>query len=127
MIRHKLPIVNVLALLSLCLFYGGVGKESLYNDDPIFSWEEVEDCINRKIYVDDDHPRLFMGIYSGKILYPIPNQVPCPICGKPSEDLYWIYYSSPKCIWNRLCGRAGPLSICTDCHLQVQFICHFMS
>lgn len=42
----------------------------------------------------------------------------CPRCQRP---LNWIYFSSPPWTWEQLCGRAGWLSLCDPCHLQVKF------
>ena len=70
----------------------------------IFPWGDVNECMNDKIE-------------------PLAGHLPCPICGKPSEKLTWIRFSSPDWTWEKLCGRAGKLSICSDCHSQVEFIC----
>lgn len=74
----------------------------------IFPWEDVKKCMDDKIGA-------------------VPNHLPCPICGKPSEELDWICFSSPKWTWENLMGRMGPLSICPDCHCQVEFICMIMN
>ena len=70
----------------------------------IFPWGDVNECMNDKIE-------------------PLACHLPCPICGMPSEKLLWIYFDSPAWTWEKLCGRAGKLSICSDCHSQVEFIC----
>ena len=75
---------------------------------PHFPWEDVDSCMNNKI-----EPRS--------------QYAPCPKCGKASEELLWIDFCSPSWTWSSLCGRQGPLSICPDCHYQVQFICETMS
>lgn len=74
----------------------------------LLPWEWVKPCM------DDE-------------LSPIPNRLNCPICGKKSEELLWIDFSSPKWTWEELSGEAGALSICTDCHCQVEFICVYMN
>lgn len=74
----------------------------------IIPWEAVERC--KDIIID-----------------PIPNRLKCPICGKPSEKLHWIGYTSPQKDWENLAGWMGALSICTDCHCQVEFICVMMN
>lgn len=74
----------------------------------IFPWEHVDSCI-------DD------------VIEPIPNGLPCPICGKPSESLHWIRFCSPKWTWENLMGCMGPMSICMDCHCQVEFECYFLN
>ena len=73
-----------------------------------FPWDDVEACINDKIAPKAQH-------------------TPCPMCGKPSEKLEWIHFCSPMSTWKSLCGREGPLSICPDCHYQVEFICEVMN
>ena len=55
------------------------------------------------------------------------NHSPCPLCGKPSEELKWIYFDSPGWTWQQLCGRAGPMSICPDCGCLVEFVLHVMN
>ena len=70
----------------------------------IFPWGDVNECMNDKIE-------------------PLAGHLPCPICGMPSEKLLWIHFDSPAWTWEKLCGRAGKLSICSDCHSQVEFIC----
>jgi len=48
----------------------------------------------------------------------------CPRCQKP---LTWIYFSSPPWTWQALCGTAGWLAVCDECHLQVDFKLTVMS
>jgi hypothetical protein len=55
------------------------------------------------------------------------NHLPCPKCGLRSENLDWINFRSPDWTWEHLCGRAGPLSICPECKIQVEFILHVMN
>ena len=55
------------------------------------------------------------------------NHRPCPLCGKPSEELKWIYFDSPGWTWQQLCGRAGPMSICPDCGCIVEFDCFLLN
>ena len=55
------------------------------------------------------------------------NHRPCPLCGKPSEELKWIWFESPEWTWQKLCGRAGDMSICPDCRCIVEFICEILS
>ena len=74
----------------------------------IFPWEDVKACMDKKIPARAEH-------------------LPCPFCGKTSENLEWIEFNSPTWTWQKLCGRRGPLSICPDCHCQVEFICEVMN
>lgn len=62
-----------------------------------------------------------------KVIPPLPNHLPCPLCGKPSEQLTWINFKSPQWTWKELMGRSGPLSICPDCHCLVEFKCFLMN
>lgn len=45
----------------------------------------------------------------------------CPLCGKKSEHLIWINFTSPPVTWSILCGRSGPMSICCECRIPVEF------
>ena len=74
----------------------------------IFPWEDVNACM---------HWWNIRNLLLGK-------GVPCPVCGKPTKR---IWFSSPGDTWNNLYGRSGILSICKDCHLQVDFHCLMMS
>ena len=51
----------------------------------------------------------------------------CPQCGRDSDRLTWIDFTSPDSTWAHLCGRMGPLSICPQCNIQVEFICDVMN
>ncbi len=79
-------------------------------DNPRFPEEDVVRCKNRRLNAAD-----FAG------------QNSCPRCGRKSEELIWINFRSPSWTWRELCGRAGPLSLCPDCSIQVQFILRVMS
>lgn len=74
----------------------------------IIPWSDVERC-------------------KDTVIAPIYNRLSCPICGKPSDKLHWIGYTSPQQAWENLAGWMGALSICTDCHCQVEFICVMMN
>lgn len=74
----------------------------------IFPWDDIKACIDKKIPARSNH-------------------LSCPFCGKASEELEWINFNSPAWTWQKLCGRQGPLSICPDCHCQVEFICEIMN
>ena len=80
--------------------------------DAYFPLEEVEACLDTE--------------QSAKMTA-VPNHRFCPLCGKPSEKLKWIYFDSPKWTWENLCGRCGPMSICPDCGCLVEFICILMN
>lgn len=74
----------------------------------IFPWEEVDACMDNKLPARRNH-------------------LPCPFCGKASEELLWIIFNSPVLHWKQLHGRLGPLSICPDCHQQIEFLCEGLS
>lgn len=52
---------------------------------------------------------------------------PCPKCGKGSAELSWFYFESPKWTWENLCGRAGWMTVCDHCRVQVDFFLEVMS
>ena len=87
---------------------------------PYFPLEDVEACMN-------DCESTFIKIISERYLEDKANHRPCPLCGKPSEELKWICFSSPKRTWQNLCGRGGPMTICPDCGCIVEFICVLMN
>lgn len=51
----------------------------------IIPWEDVERC-------------------KDIVLASIHNRLHCPICGKSSEELHWIGYTSPQEAWINLAG-----------------------
>ena len=81
-------------------------------EEAYFPLEDVEACMN-----SEESARV----------KPEPNHHSCPLCGKPSEELKWIYFDSPGWTWQKLCGRAGHMSICPDCGCIVEFICMLMN
>ena len=101
------------ALLPLCIKtlkpnVANPGCSGTKQNPEIIPWEDVERC--KDIVID-----------------PIYNRLRCPICGKSSEELHWIGYTSPQEDWENLAGWMGALSICNDCHFQVEFICVMMN
>ena len=44
---------------------------------------------------------------------------PCRWCGRPGDDLSWIFYESPPETWQMLCGRAGWIVVCDHCQRRV--------
>lgn len=92
-----------------------IPPESIHPDDKgtkekrsIFPWKDVEECM-------------------GDVIQGVPNRLSCPVCGKPSEELRWIAFSTSHESWVNLSGRMGAMSICTDCHCQVEFLCMLMN
>lgn len=52
---------------------------------------------------------------------------PCPFCASPFKELERVFFVSPPWTWQELCGRAGWLTICPKCEIQVQFFCDLMN
>jgi transcriptional regulator with XRE-family HTH domain len=60
------------------------------------------------------------GVDEAKRMYGA-EAVPCSTCGASPDSLTWVRFVSPPWTWAKLCGRAGWLTICEVCHLQVDF------
>lgn len=75
-----------------------------------FPWEDVKACMN-------------MTLNGNKFK----NRESCTKCELESENLIWINFKSPKWTWEHLCGRQGPLSICPNCKIQVEFILEILN
>lgn len=45
----------------------------------------------------------------------------CPRCAAAPGELTWFYFESPKWTWENLCGRAGWMTVCDPCRVQVDF------
>jgi len=71
----------------------------------IYPWEDVIECFDNKL---DSHE--------------FENRKSCPICNLESEKLFWIRFRSLPVTWRMFGGREGPLSICPDCKIQVEFL-----
>lgn len=50
-----------------------------------------------------------------------PRAQPCPRCGAQPRELRWIPYSTSPETWQQLTGRAGWVSLCDKCQLQIDF------
>ena len=83
---------------------------------PYFPLEDVEACLDDEITADNCSP-----------FFTLPKHLPCPVCGKPSEQLKVIKFRSPQWTWDNWYGRMGPLSICPDCGCLVEFKCLLMN
>ena len=57
----------------------------------------------------------------------LPSARPCPSCNRAPAQLKWFYYCTSEETWSMLHGRAGWLTICEPCHVQVDFFCELMS
>lgn len=51
----------------------------------------------------------------------------CPNCKRLPEQLSWFWFGSPNRDWKFLVGRAGWMSVCDTCHIQVEFLVEIMS
>lgn len=49
------------------------------------------------------------------------KELKCPLCGKSPEQLIWIEWRSSDWSWQVKAGKAGILSICEDCRIQVDY------
>lgn len=75
-----------------------------------FAWEEIEPCLS-----DIDTARNPQSsIIRGRMF--------CMNCGKLSDDLKWIHFHSNPKLHNGF-SYIGRMSVCPDCHQQVEFIC----
>lgn len=84
------------------------------NRDPIFPWEDVN--ASR----EDDQLQAVRSATKARTEYG-DQANPCPDCDCDSEDLEWFYFRSPEVTWEMLCGREGWMTLCVDCHRQVDF------
>ena len=82
-------------------------------DDGQYPWDDVDSSRADK-KLQKEHP-----ISEAKEYMKLAGA--CPKCGKKPEDLDWFYFSSPEETWNWLCGDAGWMNVCDDCHLQVNY------
>lgn len=78
--------------------------------ESLFPWRDVLACFDKRLESKN-----------------YKNHDKCPKCGKNSEELIWIKFRSPDWTWKNLCGRQGPLSICPECRIQVEFIIEIMN
>jgi hypothetical protein len=46
----------------------------------------------------------------------------CPGCGRAPADLFWVGISDPEDMWDQGAGRVGFVTLCKECHLQVDFL-----
>jgi len=76
-----------------------------------YSWESV-DAARNDARLQLEHP-LEPGSSQGRNA--------CPNCGRISEQLSWFWFNSPPEDWAALAGRAGWMSMCDVCHIQVEF------
>ena len=107
-----------------------------------FPWEDVEACLKDPELTHEGRPTdpekvesMFTCCLSRLSDYPFivtppdddPQLRPRPKCSKAPDNLTWVFFISPDDTWLRLEGRAGWLTVCRDCHEQVDFICMVMN
>ena len=46
---------------------------------------------------------------------------PCPVCGTKPENLFWLGIESVPEKWKQGKGKAGFLTLCEKCNIQVNF------
>lgn len=83
--------------------------------DLFFSWEEVE--ANREAIDCQIH---YLSMKYAQLEY-IDHAKSCPKCGESPDNLFWLGIQSPNELWDKGAGKAGFLTICEKCHLQVDF------
>ena len=77
-----------------------------------FPWSEVNACrTDRKLQgqhsIDEGMSR-FLG-----------EARPCLECNRAAEDLAWFYFMSSPESWESLAGTGGWMTVCDECHVQV--------
>jgi len=98
-----------------------------------FLWNDVEACRN----CESPAAALSNGLRSAPAVYVTSRQKSraehtsqaqsCPFCGANPDSLTWIYFVSPESTWEKLCGRAGWLTVCDACHAQIDFFLEVMN
>ncbi len=51
----------------------------------------------------------------------------CARCGAKPEQLVWFWFSTPAITWARLFGRAGWMTACPKCNIQIDFFVVMMN
>ncbi len=46
---------------------------------------------------------------------------PCPLCATPAEQLSWVYLIPSQWACQALCEKAGWMTVCNRCRLQIDF------
>ena len=105
-----------------------LGLEQRPQHGEFFPWEDVEECLKIPAFTHEGRPTDPEEAEStfGRPEHG-PHLRPCPKCGKAPENLTWVYYISPMSTWFDLAGREGWLTVCWQCHKQVDFICLVMN
>jgi hypothetical protein len=79
-----------------------------------FPWEDVE-ASRRNTRLQQKHP-----VTDGKEKY-LSAASACPGCQTPPDELTWFYFESPRKTWEMLCGTAGWMVVCDNCHRLISY------
>jgi hypothetical protein len=94
-------------------------SEFIEDHDEGYPWPDV-DASRRNSRLQRKHP-----VSEGQASY-LKRAKTCPQCGLAAQ-LTWFYFESPKETWENLCGRAGWMTVCDKCHVQVDFFLEVMN
>jgi hypothetical protein len=97
-----------------------MADEDDFEDDDQFPWEDVE-AARKNQRLQREHP-----VAEGQQRYTATAKA-CPQCHTAAGQLSWFYFESPAETWEHLCGRAGWMTVCDRCHLQVDFFRQVMN
>lgn len=95
-------------------------EDDVSDDDGQFPWEDIEAARKNK-WLQREHP-----LTEGQQHYAAKAKA-CPQCQTTAAQLAWFYFDSPEETWEHLCGRAGWMTVCDHCHLQVDFFMDMMN
>jgi hypothetical protein len=85
-----------------------------------FPWEDV-DASRRKARLQRKH-----SVADAQQRY-LESAKACPKCSAPPGELAWFYFESPRWTWDCLCGRAGWMTVCDSCQVQVDFFLEILN
>lgn len=68
----------------------------------------------------DKHYRGQQSVEEAKKKY-LEQATPCPFCRRQAEQLSWTYLVLPKWAWETLGEKAGWITVCNRCGLQIDF------
>jgi len=88
-----------------------------------YSWEQVNVCRNDKSF-QSQYP--LCSLEEARSRY-LKKAVSCPVCNTPAEQLSWFYFTTPEQDWKALAGRAGWMTVCDNCNIQVNRFVELLS
>lgn len=95
--------------------------ETAETDGELFPWADVEAARKNRSLQRKHATAEALACYGS-------SAKPCPKCHAPASELGWLYFRSPKWTWmESLCGRAGWMTVCDRCHVQVDYFGEVMS